>query len=258
MNQFGTWIQKGLLFAALVPVLIVVFALFVVASVAMRSLLIVAAVVGSLVAAILYYTNPAFRKWFREVGEPKNSYKGLRLARDIAAHPTHSWTRMTRSGAVVGVDDLVQATLGPVEAVELPRVGSHVEQGERLFCLRRGNRSVEVRAPISGTVLTRNEALLQRPELINTEPFTDGWAVRLRADKQGGRQHLLQGREARSWYRREIDRLLRTMAADDSGISSLPDGGAFVSELYRQIDDKAWNRLTETFFSIDPQMQSGS
>jgi glycine cleavage system H protein len=255
MSPSRTWIQKGLLSVALVPVLIIVFALFVVASVAMRSLLIIAAVVGTLIAVVLYYASPAFRKWFQDVGEPKISYKGLRLGWDIAVHPTHSWTRTTRGGAIVGADDFVQATLGPVETVDLPQVGSRVQQGERLFCLRRGNRSVEVRAPITGTVLTRNEVLLRHPELVNEEPFTDGWAVRLKADTKEDRQDLLRGKEARSWYHHEIDRLMGTMAADELGITSLPDGGTLVSELYRQIDDNAWKRLTETFFSMDPQLQ---
>ena len=152
----------------------------------------------------------------------------------------------------MGADDLVQATLGPVDSVELPSVGTRVEQGDRLFSLRRGNRQVDVRAPVSGQVVTRNEALLSDPRLVNRAPFSKGWAVRLKADDlREDRQILIEGRRARRWFRHETDRLMATVLAEDPLAATLPDGGALADDLYRHIDDGAWTKLTKTFFDLD-------
>ena len=176
------------------------------------------------------------------------------MATDIAACPGHSWARIAPDEVAIGADDLVQATLGPVEAVELPAVGARVKAGQRLFCLRRGDRSVEIQTPVSGTVLTTNEMLLSHPELFNAEPFGRGWAVRLRADDvREANQRLLRGKDARNWFRQEIDRLMGTVHPHETVMSTLADGGTVVPELYRQIDDRAWKRLTETFFRVNPQ-----
>jgi len=116
--------------------------------------------------------------------------------------------------------------------------------------LRRGERCVEVRAPLSGTVVAANEALREHPRLVNDDPFERGWAVRIRADKlQKDEAPLLRGSQARSWFRQEIDRLLTTVLGGHPAFQpALPDGGTFVDGLYREIDDETWKKLTETFF----------
>ena len=135
----------------------------------------------------------------------------------------------------------------------MPPPGSRVEQGGRLFALRRADRRVEVRSPVSGTVVATNQALLQHPELINQRPFTSGWTVRLRADKvREDRQRLLEGRAAKGWFRHEIDRLLAGVLSETAGVYAMPDGGTVVRDLYRQIDDRAWNRLLATFSGGEP------
>jgi hypothetical protein len=107
---------------------------------------------------------------------------------------------------------------------------------------------------VSGTVVTTNQALLQRPEIINEEPFTGGWAVRLRPDNvREDRQRLLQGKQARGWFCHEIDRLIGTVLSEKAVMPVLPDGGTLVPDLYRQIDDSTWKKLTATFFGSDPK-----
>jgi len=249
MGQPVTWLKKAALFVGLALLAVLGLLLFVVLAIAMRPLLMLALIVAALATVVLSCFSPGFRDWFEAVGERQISYSGMRLATDIAVHPSHSWARIAPEEVAVGADDFVQAVLGPVEAVDLPPVGSRVEQGDRLFSLRRGDRSVEVRAPISGTVITRNEALVDHPEMVNEGPFTGGWAVRLQADDvEEDEQRLLRGRQARGWFRQEIDRLIGTVLSGESVAPALPDGGTLVNDLYRQIDDSAWKRLTETFF----------
>jgi glycine cleavage system H protein len=243
-------LKSGFLYAGLLLLTVAGLLLFIVAAVAMRPLLIVAGLVALVVGLVLYRLSPGFREWFNAAGEPQISYHGLRLATDIAVYPAHSWARRNRRDVVVGADDLVQSTLGPVDTVNLPAVGRRVRQGERLFSLRRGDRSVDVRAPMSGTVVATNEALLDHPDLVNCDPFNRGWAVRIRADRRRQEKPgLLRGKQARGWFRQEIDRLLATVLAEDAAAPALPDGGALVGELYQHIDDRTWEKLSDTFFA---------
>lgn len=254
METLMNWIKRGLLFAGFFLLATVGLLLVVALAFAMRLLLIAAAIVALLGGVLLSHFSPRFREWFEALGEPQISYNGLHLATDIAVHPSHSWALLSSENVAVGADDLMQAVLGPVEAVELPPMGSRVRQGERLFSLRRADRRVEVRSPVSGTVVITNQALRHHPELVNEGPFGGGWAVRLRPDNvREDRQRLFQGKQARGWFRHEIDRLIGTVLSEKAVMPALPDGGTLVPDLYRQIDDGAWSRLTATFFGSDPK-----
>ena len=111
---------------------------------------------------------------------------------------------------------------------------------------------MELRSPVSGTVLGTNEELWEHPWLINEEPFSKGWAVRLRGDNlRADRRRLLRGKEAQDWFCGEVDRLIETLQPKEAFTPGLADGGALVAELYLQIDDDAWKRLTQNFFGME-------
>jgi glycine cleavage system H lipoate-binding protein len=252
MSQFTQYVKSGLFLLAVVMVTIVAVVVLAVLSVAMRPLLMVGLALGAAVMAVIWAVNPRFRDWFAAAGEEQVEFNGLRLATDVALHSGHGWATLARKEVAVGADDFVQATLGPVETVELPAVGSRVAQGERLFSLRRGLRSVAVRAPLSGTVIGRNEELLARPQTVNEAPFTRGWAVRIQPDNMPAEAGRLRcGKEARDWFRAEIDRLMTTALANDPHMPTLPDGGTISGDLYRHIDDDAWQELKRAFFDCD-------
>ena len=207
--------------------------------------LFVVALIAMVPALIAYLVHRGFRRWLDAKIDDYVSLKGLRLPSGIALHRGHCWAQIFPRHIYVGADDLIQSALGPVQAVELPPVGTHVQQGDRLFLLRRGNRSVELRAPVSGTVLARNEALLERQGSLNTAPFTSGWAVQLSAENVvAERQGLLVGQAARTWFGREIDRLVASIRGEDELEATYADGGELVEDLYRHIDDDAWRRWT--------------
>lgn len=249
MRQLALWLKEGFRDAGLILLVVGGVLVFAVLAIAMRPLLIVVGVGALAVCLLLYSLRPGFREWFESSGEEQISYNGLHLATDVAVHPNHSWARLRGKESVVGADDLVQSTLGPVQAVELPQIGTRVAQGDRLFRLRRGGRCVEVRSPLSGTIVGVNDALREQPGLVNEDPFERGWAVRIKADRlQEDPARLLRGSQARSWFRQEIDRLLTTVLGHPALQPALPDGGTFVDALYREIDDDAWRQLTENFF----------
>ena len=70
--------------------------------------------------------------------------------------------------------------MGDVVFVELPQVGTQLEQGDELGSIESVKAVSELFAPISGEVVEVNEALTEKPELVNTDPYGDGWMVRIK------------------------------------------------------------------------------
>jgi glycine cleavage system H protein len=243
------WLKQAMPVLGLLILVILLLPVIVVVAFVLRPFLLVAVIVAAIAGVLASLVSPAFRRWLDSLGERQFCYNGLRLAKDVAVYPGHSWARTAAGDVAVGADDLVQAALGPVERVDLPAIGTHVRQGERLFSLRRADRQVDVRSPVSGTVVVRNDALAQRPDLVNVGPFDGGWAVRLRADNARESTALLRGKDACGWFRREIDRMLATLLADQPIATTLADGGTIAPDLHHRIDERAWRQLSETFFN---------
>lgn len=205
----------------------------------------------------LYLTSARFRAWLPEVAGQELDYKGLRLAGDVALSPQHVWARRDRDSVIVGSDDVAPTVLGPVSCVALPEVGRRVRRGEPLAELFRGGRSVAVRAPVDGVVVARNEALRRRPELVNVEPYADGWIARVRSDSRGRDATLQRGRHARAWFRTEVDRLVQTLTGTGHQVV-MADGGQLMAQLHREIDDELWQRVSHGFFAGPPDANAPS
>jgi glycine cleavage system H protein len=251
-------IRDELLFVTILVLLVLALPLAAALAFATR-LAFLAGLVAVAVGAIVFAVSPVFRSWFTGWAEGKVSFSGIRLAHDVALAESHGWTRVEGGELVVGADDLVQTALGPVDKIDLPPPGTRIRRGEPLFRLHRGDRTVAIRSPVTGTVSGANPRLANDPSLINEAPFTAGWAVRLEAEGESPRRQrrsLLQGRQAKAWMRDEVDRLLAVLVGTPGGVPCLPDGGVLVDEVYRHIDDDTWRRVNASFFEIEPTAES--
>ena len=95
----------------------------------------------------------------------------------------HEWVSVddgSGDGVRIGVTDYAQQALGDIVYVSLPDVGEDVTAGAVLGELESTKSVNEIYAPISGTVLARNDSLEDSPELINADPYGDGWIVQIR------------------------------------------------------------------------------
>ena len=99
---------------------------------------------------------------------------------------SHEWVRIEDDGtATVGISDYAQDALGDVVYVDLPQVGQAVKAGES-FAEVESTKSVnDVYAPVTGTVVAVNEELLDQPELVNADPYGDGWFARIEPGDSG-------------------------------------------------------------------------
>ncbi len=91
---------------------------------------------------------------------------------------SHEWVRLEGDLAVVGISDAAQDMLSDVVYVELPEVGRTVQAGESIAVVESVKAAEEVLAPVSGTVVEINEAIIDQPELVNQEPY-GSWFVKL-------------------------------------------------------------------------------
>jgi glycine cleavage system H protein len=111
----------------------------------------------------------------------------------------HEWVREIESGRVrVGITDYAQDALGDVVFVQLPDVGASVTAGQACGEVESTKSVSEVYAPVSGEVTGRNEALDSRPDLVNQDPYGEGWLVEIAVSDAAGTEGLLDAAGYRS------------------------------------------------------------
>lgn len=171
-------------------------------------------------------------------------------------HPGHSWARKTEDGDyLVGVDELAQGVIGPVEELRLPRLLKRVRQGEVAWRMRHGRRTVGIVSPITGWVVQKNEAALHNPRLVNSSPLGEGWLLRVRpAHLPAQLTNLLTGRSAARWQ----DSARAQLAAMFSGTPALlyQDGGMLLDDLADRCSDEEWSRLERELFLNNERMEN--
>ncbi|MBS3748738.1 MAG: glycine cleavage system protein GcvH [Candidatus Thermoplasmatota archaeon] len=98
---------------------------------------------------------------------------------DLKYTETHEWVEVKGKTAIVGITDHAQSELTDIVFAELPEAGKEITKGDEL-CVVESVKSVsEIYAPISGTIKKVNENLEDTPEIINDDPYDDGWLVEI-------------------------------------------------------------------------------
>ncbi|MBI3750980.1 MAG: glycine cleavage system protein GcvH [Chloroflexi bacterium] len=99
---------------------------------------------------------------------------------DLRYTKDHEWVRVEGDQATVGVTEFAAQQLGDVVFVDLPAVGKAVEQFATFGVVESVKAVSDLFAPIGGSVVEANAALADRPELVNSDPFGEGWMIRLK------------------------------------------------------------------------------
>jgi glycine cleavage system H protein len=97
----------------------------------------------------------------------------------------HEWVRVEGEEAVVGITDFAQDSLGDVVYVSVPDLGAQVRAGAGVAEVESTKSVSDIYAPVSGTVVAANAALDARPELVNEDPYGEGWIFRLSMSDAG-------------------------------------------------------------------------
>jgi glycine cleavage system H protein len=93
---------------------------------------------------------------------------------------SHEYIHVESAVGTIGITDYAQKELGDVVFVELPQVGTQLEAGDELGSIESVKAVSDLFAPVGGEVIEVNERLTEKPELVNSDPYGDGWMVRLK------------------------------------------------------------------------------
>jgi glycine cleavage system H protein len=110
---------------------------------------------------------------------------------DLKYTSEHEWVREGSPAVRVGITDFAQDALGDIVYVSLPEVGSAVVAGTSVGELESTKSVSDVYAPVSGTVTARNEALDGTPELVNSDPYGEGWLFEVELGEPGQLEGLM-------------------------------------------------------------------
>jgi len=105
----------------------------------------------------------------------------MNIPKDLLYTKDHEWVRIEGDLAVVGITDFAQGELGDIVFVQLSGKGAQIRQGESLGTIEAVKAVADIYSPLSGEVAEVNAALNDKPELMNQEPYGNGWVVKIRA-----------------------------------------------------------------------------
>lgn len=100
--------------------------------------------------------------------------------KDLRFTKEHEWVRTEGEIAVVGISDYAQKELGDVVYVELPSVGDAIEKGDACANIESVKAVSDIYSPVTGEIVQVNEFLGDKPEIINKDPYGDGWVFKIR------------------------------------------------------------------------------
>lgn len=105
---------------------------------------------------------------------------------------THEWIRVEEDGVVtIGITDHAQSLLGDVVYLELPEIDTEISAKEEISVIESVKAASDIYAPISGTVTAINEKLLDSPEIVNADPYGEGWLFQIQMDDESELNKLL-------------------------------------------------------------------
>jgi glycine cleavage system H protein len=115
----------------------------------------------------------------------------MSIPSDLKYTEEHEWVDNDGEIATIGITDWAQGELGDIVFVELPEVGMEISQLDPFGTIEAVKTVAELFAPVSGEVIEINENLEDEPEIINQDPYGDGWMIKIRMDKPSEIDNLL-------------------------------------------------------------------
>jgi glycine cleavage system H protein len=107
----------------------------------------------------------------------------------------HEWTAIKEGVGRVGITDYAQKQLGDVVFVELPAIGRTLAQGEAFGVVESVKAVSDLFSPLTGEVIAVNQALLDSPQLINSDPYHEGWMIQIKLSKPEEMEVLMSSEE---------------------------------------------------------------
>ena len=184
---------------------------------------------------------------------PAEALARLSAPPDLFLDAGHTWVRVTPQGAAeVGIDSFAQGLIGRIDDVLLPEVGSEVSRGDMLFAVRQGDHRAAFASPVDGVVDLVDKELHWHPEMIQANPYDDGWVCSVKPRNLASNLKVLRiADEAKSWLKAEAQQFKEFFAArplEDRQLGLLlQDGGQLAGGVLEFADDETWKQFNEIF-----------
>ncbi|NLA58305.1 MAG: glycine cleavage system protein GcvH [Firmicutes bacterium] len=127
----------------------------------------------------------------------------MKVPTDLKYTESHEWTKVTDDGIIVGITEYAQSEMGDIVFADLPPVGAEYKKGESMAVIESVKAVSDIYAPVGGTVVEVNEALLDSPELINDDCYGEGWLVKLSPESEVELNALLSAEEYQELLEKE-------------------------------------------------------
>ena len=162
-------------------------------------------------------------------------------------HPTHSWAKVTDDVVTVGIDEFTNKLMGKIQRMDIPKVGSYLQQGQTAWKLQRGKRELAQSSPVEGEVVAINEELMNNPSKINESPYKDGWILKIRPSSlRQNLKNLLSGETAKNWLENARSQFVLRFANEVGPVCQ--DGGELIDNAGELLTDAEWNEVLNEFF----------
>jgi glycine cleavage system H lipoate-binding protein/ABC-type phosphate transport system substrate-binding protein len=166
---------------------------------------------------------------------------------------SHTWTFQERDGNIrVGLDSFIEKLTGPLTKVKMKATGDGINKGQGMFTLVQNGKHLEIKSPVSGQIIARNDRLDQDPALINSSPFSEGWVYMIEPARwtQELRSYMRADRY-REWIQTELSRMKDFLAhlsrsKGDSPVV-LQEGGELKEGLLENLGPEIWEDFQTDF-----------
>ena len=119
----------------------------------------------------------------------------MKIPAELKYSKDHEWVKVEGNKAKIGITDYAQSQLGDVVFVEVPTVDTHVAVGAGFSVVESVKAVSDIYAPVSGVIVEVNEGLADTPEIINEDPYGEGWLVVVEIENEADLGELLSSEE---------------------------------------------------------------
>ena len=110
---------------------------------------------------------------------------------DLLYTKDHEWVRIEGDEATVGITDYAQSELGEIVFVDVPTIGESIQQFDVFGSIEAVKTVADLNMPMSGTIIEFNDIIDSAPEVVNNDPYGDGWIIKISLDDPGEATNLL-------------------------------------------------------------------
>jgi glycine cleavage system H lipoate-binding protein len=169
------------------------------------------------------------------------------MADDYYYHQGHAWAVPEEKNVLrVGMDDFAQKLVGRASALQLPKVGDRLSQGEAGWKMNIDSRTISMLSPVEGEVIAVNQKVIDSPGILNETPYKDGWILKVKTDKmETNLKNLLSGKLAKAWMEETVEKVGNAITGHGGLV--MQDGGQMISGFAKELDSENWETFAASF-----------